>query len=170
MAKAKKRLADSAAYLAIMSETLNRLESCACRQAAENSDSLPGGLVDQGEWSLGEILAHLRACAEIWTYSIYAMLSVDDPELAQLDPRRWVKVTGYAAQEFKRSPAGFIPLRRDLMDVLRELDADQWNRGALIGGRRQTVFSQVRRMALHEQGHWAQLEQAWSTFFDQSGV
>ena len=28
-------------------------------------------------WSARDILAHLRGCAEVWSYSIYAMLTLD---------------------------------------------------------------------------------------------
>jgi hypothetical protein len=42
--------------------------------------------------------------------------------------------------------------------VLRALPPESWPCSADIAGRGRTVFSQARRMALHEKEHWVQLE------------
>ena len=42
-------------------------------------------------WSAVEILAHLRGCSDVWTFSILAMLAEHEPTLAPMDPRRWAK-------------------------------------------------------------------------------
>jgi hypothetical protein len=41
-----------------------------------------------------EILAHLRACDDLWSHSIYAMLAQDNPALPLLDERRWAGKSG----------------------------------------------------------------------------
>ena len=58
---------------------------------------------DTKTWSTVEVLAHLRACADVWTHSIYAMLTEDSPSLPLLDPRRWAKTTRYATLDFQPS-------------------------------------------------------------------
>ena len=48
--------------------------------------------------------------------------------------------------------------RKELLNVLRELPPEGWEKAAIIEGRRHNVFSQTRRMALHEAEHCAQME------------
>lgn len=45
------------------------------------------------DWSVNDILAHLRACAEVWEKSIHAMLVQDQPTLRYVSPRTWIKKT-----------------------------------------------------------------------------
>lgn len=60
------------------------------------SKNLAGILYESaGEWLIVAILAHLRACDDVWSCSIYAMLVQDNPLLAAIHPRQWVKVTPY---------------------------------------------------------------------------
>jgi hypothetical protein len=110
------------------------------------------------DWSVVEILAHLRACEAVWTHSIYAMLTEENPTLPLLDERRWAKAARYADASFADSFQQFSLKRDELLNVLRHLPEETWSRSADIAGRSHTVFSQVRRMALHEAEHEAQLE------------
>jgi hypothetical protein len=114
---------------------------------------------DGTTWSAVEILAHLRACAELWSFSIYAMLSADSPVLPDLDERRWAKVARYASQEFHRSFEIFAIQRAELLGMLKELPFDPWARSGTIAGRSHTVYSQARRIALHEVEHCIQFEE-----------
>jgi hypothetical protein len=107
-------------------------------------------------WSPQEVLAHLRGCADLWTYSIYAMLAESQPALPLLDERRWARAAGYARLPFSESLRTFSLARAELLAVLRGLPVEAWERAATIEGRRHTVFTQARRMALHEQEHWRQ--------------
>jgi hypothetical protein len=109
-------------------------------------------------WSALDVLAHMRACADLWTYSIYAMLAEVNPALALLDERRWAKAAGYSQLRFQPSLQAYSLQREELMAVLRSLPAEKWERTANIGGRSHSVFSQSRRMALHEEEHCQQIE------------
>jgi hypothetical protein len=109
-------------------------------------------------WSPVDILAHLRACSDLWTHSIYAMLAERSPSLALLDERRWAKTARYADAGFRRSLTAFTLEREALCTVLAGLGENDWGRDGTIGGRRHTVFSQCRRMALHEAEHLDQIE------------
>jgi hypothetical protein len=86
------------------------------------------------------------------------MLVNDHPELPLLDERRWVKVRGYADLGFRLSIQAFALGRAELLGVLCRLPEPAWERTAVIGGRVHSVFSQVRRLALHEVEHREQLE------------
>ena len=108
---------------------------------------------DKTSWSTNDILAHLRACADVWGESIQAMLLEDDPVLPDLSPRAWLKKTDYLEIPFQESFRGFVDQRRRLLQVLVDLEFADWSRGAKIRERHHTVFSQARRMALHEVTH-----------------
>jgi hypothetical protein len=113
---------------------------------------------DNKSWSAAEILAHLRACADNWTYSIYAALAENTPELTDINERKWARVTGYARLPFERSLQAFALQREELLYVLKTLMAEGWERPVIISGRRHTVFSQARRLAKHEAKHCIQME------------
>lgn len=119
---------------------------------------------DASAWSANEVLAHLRACSDMWGKSIRAMLEQDHPTLGYLSPRTWVKRTDYLAQDFRLSFEAYTRQREDLVTLLNTLDLDGWSRGATftgtIKGREATVFAYARRLALHESEHFEQLEAA----------
>ncbi len=122
-----------------------------------NNDDLHWSLGPKA-WSIVEILAHVRACADVWTFSMYAMLTENQPNLPLLDERRWAKTLGYAALTFETSFNTFAAQREDLVRTLRGLSPEQWERSGQIEGRNHSVFSQARRMALHEVEHLTQFQ------------
>ncbi|MEZ4768693.1 MAG: DinB family protein [Caldilineales bacterium] len=128
------------------------------RLTAGLTDEALAAAPDPKAWSALRVLAHLRACSDLWSYSIYAMLAETSPELPLPDERRWAKVAGYAGTGFRRSLQAFTMDRERLVAVLAALSEADWSRDAHIRGRRHTVFSQCRRMALHEADHLAQVE------------
>lgn len=141
-------------YLALLAGTIARVTACTAPLDAARLAQRP----EPRAWSALEVLAHLRACSDLWSYSIYAMLAQDNPTLPLLDERKWTKVTRYAALEFRPSFQAFALQRAELLRVLNALPQDAWGRTATIEGRVHSVFSQVRRMALHEAEHCTQLE------------
>jgi len=141
-------------YLALLEEN----PRCIAAWTFELSEARLSQRPAPGDWSVSEILAHLRACADLWTHSIYAMLAVENPHLPDFDERRWAKAARYTALGFHASFGAYRLERRQLLQVLGELRLEDWSRTALIGGRAHSVFSQARRMAKHEAEHCAQME------------
>ncbi len=141
-------------YLQWLEETPRRIVACT---RGESEVQLHASAGKKG-WSAAEILAHLRACEELWSDSIYAMLEQDKPELPLVDERRWAKLQGYASLDFQESFEAFALGRTELLRLLRELPAESWSRTAIIEERTHSVFSQARRMALHEVEHCNQME------------
>jgi hypothetical protein len=146
-------------YLATLEATPRRI---AAAVAGQDEARLRAN-TDRQTWSAVEILAHLRGCADVWTQSIYAMLNEEHPSLPLQDPRRWAKAMRYASLDFQPSLQAFSLQRAELVRVLHTIPEDKWNRTCDIGGRTHSVFSQVRRMALHESEHCAQLEALLAT-------
>lgn len=137
-----------------LGETLERIKETTAGQSPAVLNRVPGSK----EWSAVDILAHLRACADLWTYSIYAMLSIDHPELQEIHPRQWQRVLGYANLDFYKSYEAFHIQRQQLLSILKTLPVDGWQRSALIGSRKHTIYSQARRLDQHEQNHCQQIE------------
>lgn len=109
-------------------------------------------------WSINDILAHLRSCADVWGEGIEAMLAEEKPTIPYRHPRQWIRQTDYPDLPFRASFEAFVAQRRKLLKVLKGLSFEEWSRAAIIQGREHTVFTQVRRMALHEQAHCEQIE------------
>ncbi len=154
MPRSKITPAEIEKYLTMLEKTPH----CISALTARMSRARLGTASNPREWSPAQILAHLRACDDIWTHSIYAMLFGNNPTLALLDERRWAKATRYDSLEFHASFQAFALKRDELVRVLRALPMESWSRTANIGGRGHSVFSQARRMALHEAEHCDQIE------------
>jgi hypothetical protein len=141
-------------YLMLLEETPSRIGAC----TADLDELLLQKRPDKGKWSAADILAHLRACDEIWSHSIYAMLIEENPTLPILAPRKWTKVDHYEKRPFHSSLQTFTLRREELLAILRPLPEEKWKRTAVIGQNTHSIFSQVRRIALHEHGHCEQME------------
>jgi hypothetical protein len=140
--------------LALLEEFPQRIASLTVNL---DNERLHTPLVEE-EWSLVEILAHLRCCEEVWANTIYTMLALDDPELAEVHPRQWAKVVKYDRLDFRISFRVFHLRRRELLEVLLGLPVEAWLRTGVIKGRQHSVYSQARRLALHEADHLEQIE------------
>lgn len=140
--------------LAALEQTPLTLE----RLAAECSEARLASAPQEGGWSAQEVLAHLRACADLWTQSIYSMLAEKDPVLPDINERKYARAARYAEVSVKSALADFRSQRANLLRVLKPLKPGDWERGAVILGRRHTVFTQARRLAKHEGEHAGQLD------------
>jgi hypothetical protein len=116
----------------------------------------------QDSWSANDILAHLRACADVWGKSIVEMITQDHPKLRYISPRSWIRKTDYLELEFRGSLKAFTDQRGELLRVLKSLAIKDWSRSATftatMKGREQTVFSYACRIAEHENKHCDQIE------------
>ena len=113
-------------------------------------------------WSAREIVAHLRACAEVWGKSIERMLAEEHPTIRYVSPRGWIKKTDYVQQSFRDSLTVLSRGRVTLVEALSGLDAIDWSRGATFTattlGREASVLSYSKRIADHEAKHLSQLQ------------
>ncbi len=115
-----------------------------------------------GEWSANEVLAHLRACADVWGGCIAAMIAEDHPTLRAVNPRAWIKQTDYLELEFGPSLAAFAAQRAGLLKLLRPMPAEGWSRAATVTGAgkslERTVLFYAEWLARHERPHVRQIE------------
>jgi hypothetical protein len=107
------------------------------RIASLTADLTPAQLraaPEPGAWSLTDILAHLRACADVWGDCIATMLAEDHPTIRAINPGAWIERTDYRDLEFTSSFSAFTAQRDDLLTTLEALSREQWERGATITG------------------------------------
>lgn len=118
----------------------------------------------QGEWSANDVLAHLRACADVWGNCMATILAEDAPAYRAVSPRTTIKETDYPEQQFQPSLRAFSTQRAELLRVLEQLTPEGWSRAATVsipGGKvhAYSVRYYARRLARHERGHLKQFEQ-----------
>jgi uncharacterized damage-inducible protein DinB len=145
--------------LAILKETPLRLAKLTDGLALAQLHTAPS----TGEWSVNEVLAHLRACDDVWGgYYIMTILAQDNPTIKAMNPRTWIKKTDYLEQEFQPSLRAFTKQRESLLAVLEPLPLEDWARtNTLIGAGKplqQTLLSHADGLARHERAHLKQIE------------
>lgn len=112
-----------------------------------------------GEWSVADVLAHVRAADDIQSPRLLMILARDNPPLPAFDERRWAEVAGYADLDFAASLAAFTLRRAELVAALRRAAAEDWRRtGASEARGTVTLLDAARIVVEHEEEHCAQLE------------
>jgi hypothetical protein len=146
-------------------QVLTLLADTPSRIAALTTDLTPTQLraaPNPDEWSANNVLAHLRACADVWGNCIMVMIAEDMPTLRAVNPRSWIKKTNYLELEFRPSLHSFTTQRADLLTVLSPLPIDAWERSATVTGAgavlQRTVLSYAQWLARHERPHVKQVE------------
>jgi hypothetical protein len=115
------------------------------------------GSPSRGEWSLNDVLAHLRSCADMWGKYIAMIVAEDRPTIRAMNPTTWIKSTNYPELEFAPSLRAFTKQRAELLALLRPLPKASWSRSATVTGagrpRERTVLEYARWLANHERSH-----------------
>lgn len=113
-------------------------------------------------WCANDVLAHLRACADVWGNCMMAMIAEERPTLRAVNPLTWIKKTDYLELEFRPSLRSFASQRAALLAVLEPLPYDAWSRTATVTGAgkvlERTVLFYGRWLAGHERSHVKQVE------------
>ena len=119
------------------------------------------------EWSANDVLAHLRACADMWGSCMRTMIAKDRPTLRAVNPRTWIKQTDYPELEFRPSLRAFARQRAELLAVLKPLPPAGWSRAATVTGAdkplERTVLFYAQWLARHERTHVKQVERIVNT-------
>jgi hypothetical protein len=118
-------------------------------------------------WSLTDILAHLRACADVWGACIATMLAEEQPTIRAINPGAWIRQTDYRDLEFAPSFAAFTAQREALLATVDTLTPEQWERSATVTGAgaplTRTVRFYAQWLATHERTHLTQMARVATT-------
>src|SRR5262245_36878289 len=144
-----------------IAESLRRLRVAPVRIAAATDGVGPDRLVlrtDAEPWSVNDIVAHLRAEAEVRERFIDAMSTGKRASLSYQSPRSERVRVVCAELSFAENLAEFIGRRASLVERLERLPAGAWSLGALIRDRPETVATYVGYLVEHEAIHCDQIE------------
>ena len=143
--------------LTLLAETPPRIAALTAGLAPAQLHTAP----NRDEWSANDVLAHLRACADVWGGCIAVIIAQDTPTLRAANPRTWIKKTDYLEQGFQPSLHAFAAQRTDLLAVLEPLAPEGWSRAATVTGAGnplvRTVHTYAQWLARHERPHIKQI-------------
>jgi hypothetical protein len=149
--------------LTLLAETPRRIATLTAGLGQAQLHTTP----DDDGWSANDVLAHLRACADVWGGCIVAIVAQDTPTLRAVNPRTWIRKTDYLEQEFQPSLHAFTAQRTELLAVLEPLAHEGWSRSATVTGAgkvlERTVLFYAQWIAGHERPHLKQIERIVNT-------
>jgi DinB superfamily len=148
------------------------------RDTPDRLSDVTGGLTEAqlraspepGEWSVTEILAHLRSCADVWGNAVETIVTTEHPTIRAVNPVTWIKSTDYSELKFASSLQAFTKQRDRLLVLLGQLPNQDWSRSAtVLGGGRPlelTAHRYLDRLARHERTHWRQVAKTVRALLD----
>lgn len=149
--------------LSLLAETPQRLAALAEGLTAAQLRAAP----TPDEWSANDVLAHLRACADVWGDCIATIIAEDEPTLRAINPTTWIKRTNYLDLDFQPSLRAFATQRAELLATLQPLPDASWSRAATVTGAgkvlTRTVLTYAQWLAEHERPHIKQIARAVNT-------
>lgn len=114
------------------------------------------------DWSPSDVLAHLRACCDVWGGNVERILAEEHATFAGMNPRTWMARTDYPDWPFDVAFGSFSTQRDELIRALERLTPDDWERSATVRSYGQanerTVRSYISKLAKHERTHVRQIE------------
>lgn len=147
----------SLAYLAILRSTPATLDSLAREVPLDSLFIRP----QAGEWSLVEIICHLRDVdTEVNLPRMQQFIQDPNPFLPGKDTDRWAEERNYISQDPQEALKSFISTRVDLINLLDQLSLEDWKRPA-----RHAIFGpthlqeMVGIIAGHDRLHIQQIHQ-----------
>jgi hypothetical protein len=145
--------------MAILPETPGRIADLTGGLAEPQLHAQP----EPGEWSVNEVLAHLRASHDVLGGHMLRIVAEDRPTWRRLSPRTWLRKTDYPQWAFEPSFEAFRAQRADLLAVLTPLPAEAWQRIAIVTEppgrtRERSLRFYGEWLAAHEREHMPQIE------------
>jgi uncharacterized damage-inducible protein DinB len=145
-------------------QNLTLLEAAPARIANLTQALSPAQLVtppEPNQWSIRDILAHLRACSDMWGKYMGIILNEERPTFKAVNPTTWIKSTDYLELPFQPSFKAYAAQREELLALLTPLPPESWERAATVTGagkpRQRTLRSYAMWLANHEQTHLRQI-------------
>ena len=143
--------------LILLAEGPRRIAALAAGLAPARLHTAP----NDDEWSANDVLAHLRACADVWGGSIVTMVREDHPTIRAINPRTWIRDTDYLDRAFRPSLRAYTRQRTELLALLETLSPEDWARAGTFTGAgkplERTVLSEADAIARHERSHVKQI-------------
>lgn len=143
--------------LTLLRDTLPRITALIAGLTAAQGQTRPHA----DEWSLHELIDHLRACNTAWGKMITRILTEEHPTIRYVSPRTWIRKAGYKEADVYEALRAFAAERAALLAQLEPLPQESWYRTATIKATKlqpRTVLYYADGMVRHEQIHLGQME------------
>jgi len=109
-------------------------------------------------WSVVEVICHLRDAEEISLQRTIAMRDQDDPQIIGYNQETLALERDYQNANLEAALSGFITFRKQHLSVLSALTPAQWERpGQHNEFGRITIFAFVLHKVSHDANHCAQI-------------
>jgi hypothetical protein len=149
--------------LTLLIEAPSQIAECTVGLTEAQLRAAPG----PGEWSVNEVLAHLRSCADVWGNCIAAIINQDKPTIRAVNPRTWINNTNYLELDFQPSFQTYSAQRADLLKLLQSIKPKTWSHAATVTGAgkvlERTVHTYADSIAVHERPHLKQIKRIANT-------
>lgn len=130
------------------------------RNALQGTDVDWGWRPSEGEWSLTEVLSHLRDVErEVHQRRFKILIENDKPFISGVAADEWAEERGYRYQNGPMAMASFLQARDETLSMLAQLDDKGWahqGQHAFFGPTsiHELLFLAVR----HDEIHWEQIK------------
>ncbi len=144
-------------------EMLERVQTVSRELKAEIAD-LDEGLADfspaKGEWSIKEIICHLRDVEQIFQQRMVLMLEEEEPFLRGYNPQEMAIERDYPSEKWAMVLPAFLEIHKLNLDLLSRLEPFEWFRGAIHQERGHiTIYDIAETLVDHFQLHIGQIRQ-----------
>lgn len=113
-----------------------------------------------GDWSIKELVGHLRDAAVMYGERISRVASEDKPSLPGYDQDKMLEEGRYQTREIGSVIGELNGLDKQTLDLLRGLREEDWLRGGIHEERGpQTLEDIVQYYANHEREHLAEIDE-----------
>ena len=109
-------------------------------------------------WSIIEVMCHMRDAEERALERMEAMRDQDDPTLEGYDQEAWARERNYAATNLQDALSSFLGLRSQYIADLSALSPQDWERGGEHAEQGHiTILAHAIHMVSHDAQHTAQI-------------
>lgn len=113
-----------------------------------------------GQWSLTEIMCHLRDVErEVYHVRFKNLMTAENAFLPGASPDEWAEERGYARQDGRAALEAFLEARKETLEILRGMSVELWQRQgqhAFFGPT--TLHELVYLSVRHDDIHWEQIK------------
>jgi hypothetical protein len=153
-----KRVLTAEEIMTILPATAGRMAELTRELTREQLHAPP----EPGEWSVNDVLAHLRACNDVLGGNMRRIIREDHPSWKAMNPRTWQRKSDYHEWPFARAFDSFSRERAALLEVLEAVDDEAWERTGSVRVPPAKTFEYSTRyygdwLAGHERAHLKRL-------------
>lgn len=113
----------------------------------------------EGEWSLSEVMCHLRDVErEVHQVRFRLLIAEDNVFLPGVSADEWADERGYCFEDGMKATASFLRAREETIALVKPLDEAMWQRQGRHAFFGRTSMHELLHLAVrHDEIHWQQI-------------